>query len=378
MKQDIMLYVHIPFCLQKCQYCDFLSFSATKEERQQYVQALLREIAAWKEAGPMRTVSLFIGGGTPSLLENELLNRILEALHDTFEFAPGCEQTLEANPGTVTAEKAKNWKQKGINRISMGVQSMDDALLKRLGRIHDSRQVRESWQILREAGLDNLSFDLMMGLPEQKPGQWEDTLQQALQMQPRHLSCYSLILEEGTPFYEQAGTLELPDEDEERAMYHNTQQILEEAGWIQYEISNFSQPGFESRHNTGYWRRAPYIGMGLGAASLLPEQIRCTNTGNLQQYLQGSGNLQTIRVEEQVLTRTDQMEEFMFLGLRCTQGVQKEEFARYFGCSMESVYLSILEKHRKDGLLEEQDGWVRLTKRGMDLANCVMADFLLS
>lgn len=377
MRQGVMLYVHIPFCIQKCQYCDFLSFAAHAAQRQAYVDALCREIQAWKGKEAQEISSLFIGGGTPSILEPDQVNQLMEALHDSFRFAPDAEQTMEVNPGTVTREKAFCWKQKGINRISMGVQSMDNSLLKALGRIHDRNQVFASWQLLKEAGFSNISFDLMMGLPGQTLKNWEDTLAEALQLQPAHLSCYSLIIEEGTPFFEKRHQLPLPDEDTERAMYRRTQEILADWGMHQYEISNFSQPGYESRHNTGYWRRKPYIGLGLGAASLLKEEIRVKNTDQMARYLQNSGDPEAIREERQVLSRQDQMEEFMFLGLRCTRGVKPVEFARLFGCSLESVYGDVVKKHQNYGLLETDGEWLRLTPRGMDVANQVFADFLL-
>ena len=378
MEEGMMLYLHIPFCVQKCQYCDFLSFSASAELRQQYVEALCREIEAWKEQETEMVTSVFWGGGTPSLLEPFQLECLLDKLYECFHIKTQAEHTIEVNPGTVTMEKALKWKQKGINRVSMGVQAMDDALLQRLGRIHNRKQVIESWQILREAGFDNLSFDLMMGLPGQTLQQWEQTLKAALAMQPRHLSCYSLIIEEGTPFYEQQDALNLPEEDCERAMYESTQRLLSEAGMHQYEISNFSLPGYESRHNTGYWRRKPYIGLGLGASSLLKEQIRCKNTNDMHVYLARSCDLDGIREEKNVLSRQEQMEEFMFLGLRCTQGVRRDTFERCFGCTMESVYQEALDRHLGLGLLEEENGWIRLTARGLDVANQVFADFLLS
>ncbi len=377
MNQKSMLYVHIPFCMQKCRYCDFLSFPASEENRQLYVDALCKEIAAWKENETGTISSLFIGGGTPSLLTPAQIEQLMSALHRSFYIEADAEQTIEANPGTITEEKAKCWKQKGINRVSMGVQALDDRLLKRLGRIHDYCQVLEGWGILKKYEFQNLSFDLMMGLPEQSLEQWEKTLYEALQLKPQHLSCYSLIIEEGTPFYDEQDSLCLPDEETERLMYSRTQEILSEAGMSQYEISNFSQPGFESRHNTGYWRRKPYIGLGLGAASLLKEEIRYHNTNDMKLYLHSSSDLMAIREEQVELSLKDQMEEFMFLGLRCTQGVQKEEFMNNFGNTLESVYGKVIEKHMQNGLLETKDGWIRLTRAGLDVANQVFVDFLL-
>lgn len=376
MKKSLMLYVHIPFCMQKCRYCDFLSAPWGQAERQAYCEALLQEIRAWKGKRLEPVTSVFIGGGTPSLLEPSYICALLQALQDSFQITAQAEQTLEANPGTITPEKARCWKENGINRISMGVQSMKDSLLLKLGRIHNRRQVWESYEILRQAGFTNLSLDLMMGLPDQTLSDWISTLKQALELEPAHLSCYSLIIEEGTPFYDERHTLSLPDEETERAMYYAARELLAEAGLFQYEISNFARPGYESRHNLGYWRRAPYLGLGLGASSCLDE-MRFQNTQNLNQYIRLSASPEALHEEKQVLSQQDQMEEFMFLGLRCTRGVQKDQFARLFGRTMESVYADAIQRHKADGLLIEQEGWLRLTERGMDLANQVLVDFLL-
>ena len=377
MNQKSMLYVHIPFCMQKCRYCDFLSFPASEENRQLYIDALCKEMDAWKGRETGCISSLFIGGGTPSLLTPNQMEQVMAALHRNFHIEKDAEQTIEVNPGTITEEKAKCWKQKGINRVSMGVQALDDQLLKCLGRIHNHRQVLESWEILRKYEFQNLSFDLMMGLPDQSLIQWEQTLHEAVQLKPQHLSCYSLIIEEGTPFYDEQESLRLPEEETERLMYLRTQEILSDAGMYQYEISNFSLPGFESKHNTGYWRRQPYIGLGLGAASLLKEEIRYHNTNDMEHYLRCSGDLMAIREDQVELSLKDQMEEFMFLGLRCTQGVQREEFLRNFGNTLESIYGKVLEKHMQTGLLESKDGWIRLTQAGLNVANQVFVDFLL-
>lgn len=377
MQPSMMLYVHIPFCIQKCAYCDFLSFPAAAECRQAYVKALCAEIESWKGKETWPVSSVFIGGGTPSVLSCDELDSILKALQKSFHIENDAEQTIEVNPGTVTAEKAHFWKQKGINRISMGVQAMDDHLLKRLGRIHTKKQVIESWELLRRAGFENISFDLMMGLPGQTLSMWEETLRQALTLNPQHLSCYSLIVEEGTPFFEKQSELDLPDEETERQMYWRTCQLLSEANMRQYEISNFSQPCYESRHNTGYWRRKPYIGLGLGASSLLKEQIRTKNTSDLGLYIAHSADQKAICEERQVLSIQDQMEEFMFLGLRCTHGVKGSEFLRLFGRSMETVYEAAISKHLQYGLLKQEEDRIYLTKRGLDVANQVFADFLL-
>ena len=331
MDQTGMLYVHVPFCVQKCQYCDFLSFESTEEMRQAYVDALCKEINAWGKQSSEKISSIFIGGGTPSLLTVKQLEQILSSLHRNFKIEESAEQTMEVNPGTITEEKAKFWAENGINRISMGIQSLNDRLLKRLGRIHDRNQVIESWKVLQKYQFQNLSFDLMMGLPDQTLQDWENTLYDTLQLDPKHLSCYSLIIEEGTPFFYEQERLNLPDEEIERMMYKITCEILNEAGMHQYEISNFSFPGYESKHNIGYWRRKPYIGLGLGAASLLRGEIRYHNTNDIKLYIQNCEKLLALREDQLRLSINDQMEEFLFLGLRCTNGISTEEFYRQFG-----------------------------------------------
>ena len=378
----MMLYVHIPFCVRKCRYCDFLSFPPVcADSIGQYLKALEREIEAYRDPalGSVRTEpvrSVFFGGGTPSLLEGEQVWRIMDRLRAVFGIEADAEVTIECNPGSVSLEKARIWKQAGINRVSMGVQSFSDDLLRKLGRIHDRKTALDSYEILRNAGFENLSMDLMSGLPAQHLSDWLETLKEACDLQPEHLSCYSLIIEEGTPFWQEQDSLDLPDEDEERAMYREGVSYLRSRGYERYEISNFAKPGRESQHNTGYWIRTPYIGLGLGSASLLPGEIRTRNTADRKQYLQYSGDLSKIRTETDTLTEEDCMSETMFLGLRRMAGVSEEAFQTTFGKSIDSVFPGVLEKHVKDGLLVREDGRIRLTDRGIDLSNQVFVDFL--
>lgn len=377
MDQNSMIYVHIPFCIRKCNYCDFLSFNASTQVIQEYIDALCLEIKAWKGKEKDPISSVFIGGGTPSILTENQIEQVFEALHDSFNISKQIEQTIESNPGTITQAKALRWKKCGINRVSMGVQSLDDTMLKRLGRIHNSAQVFESWKILNEAEFQNLSFDLMMGLPDQTLENWEDTLRKTLELRPKHLSCYSLIIEEGTPFSIEESNLNLPNEEMERVMYYRTQEILSQVGMKQYEISNFAFPGFESKHNLGYWHRTPYIGLGLGASSLSKEEIRYHNTTNMNYYLKHCMEPELICEEVSKLSRSDQMEEFMFLGLRCTKGIEIDQFEKLFGISLWSIYEEALNRHLNNGLLQYSDGWIHLTPKGLDLSNQVFADFLL-
>lgn len=382
--KELELYLHIPFCVKKCNYCDFLSAPAGEETRAAYVDALLEEIRGFDEPEDYEVVTVFFGGGTPSILPGQAIFRIMEALREKFSFRKGAEITLEANPGTVDKEKLSFYKKAGINRLSFGLQSADAEELKKLGRIHTWEKFLESFQLAREAGFSNINVDLMSALPGQTKESWEKTLRQVLALQPEHISAYSLIIEEGTPFYQlyekdverrDAGEEPelIPSEEEERAMYEATGRILKEQGYLHYEISNYAKPGRECCHNLGYWQRRDYLGFGLGASTLL-NPVRYKNTEDLEAYLGGDFS----KKEFFVLTKDNQIEETMFLGLRVLEGVSKEQFREQFSCELRVVYRKELEKLEKEGLLEEEGDFVRLTSRGIDLSNPVLAEFLLS
>ena len=382
--KELEIYLHIPFCVKKCNYCDFLSAPAGEETRAAYVDALLEEIRGFDEPEDYEVVTVFFGGGTPSILPGQAIFRIMEALREKFSFRKGAEITLEANPGTVDKEKLSFYKKAGINRLSFGLQSADAEELKKLGRIHTWEKFLESFQLAREAGFSNINVDLMSALPGQTKESWEKTLRQVLALQPEHISAYSLIIEEGTPFYQlyekdverrDAGEEPelIPSEEEERAMYEATGRILKEQGYLHYEISNYAKPGCECRHNLGYWQRRDYLGFGLGASTLL-NPVRYKNTEDLEAYLGGDFS----KKEFFVLTKDNQIEETMFLGLRVLEGVSKEHFREQFSCELRVVYRKELEKLEQEGLLEEEGDFVRLTSRGIDLSNPVLAEFLLS
>ena len=382
--KELELYLHIPFCGKKCNYGDFLSAPAEEETRTAYVDALLEEIRGFEDPEDYEVVTVFFGGGTPSILPGQEIFRIMEALREKFSFRKGAEITLEANPGTVNKEKLSCYKKAGINRLSFGLQSADAEELKKLGRIHTWEKFLESFQLAREAGFSNINVDLMSALPGQTKESWEKTLRQVLALQPEHISAYSLIIEEGTLFYQlyekdverrDAGEEPelLPSEEEERAMYEATGRILKEQGYLHYEISNYAKPGRECRHNLGYWQRRDYLGFGLGASTLL-NPVRYKNTEDLEAYLGGDFS----KKEFFVLTKDNQIEETMFLGLRVLEGVSKEKFREQFSCELRVVYRKELEKLEQEGLLEEEGDFVRLTSRGIDLSNPVLAEFLLS
>lgn len=429
-KKDLELYVHIPFCVKKCAYCDFLSAPAGAEEMRSYADALVREIAdRGREYKNYRVCTIFLGGGTPSVLNGEDIARIFRALRENFDISKDAEITMEANPGTVTEEKAAVWRECGVSRLSIGLQSADDQELKMLGRIHTFSEFLNTWNLVRGAGFDNINIDLISAVPGQTAKSWEKTLRTTAELGPEHISAYSLIIEEGTPFYERYAKPEdgrrggreaaeegvvclcghgsadlseslppLPDEDEERAMYQMTASVLKEYGYHRYEISNYAREGYECRHNLGYWERKEYLGLGLGAASLIGK-CRFHNTADMGKYLcvYGSENEKeetfsksisgvtsagknsdrnTAAEETEVLSERDEMEEFMFLGLRKTKGISEEDFLRAFGSSIRDIYGEKLEKLEKQGLIRLSGGNIRLTERGTDISNYVFSEFL--
>lgn len=373
-KAPMELYVHIPFCIKKCDYCDFLSGPADEETQNKYVEALLTEINKSESFSEREISTVFIGGGTPSAVRSESIIRIMDALRRRFVFSENTEITMEANPGTLTPEKLKAYRNGGINRLSIGLQSADDRELLSLGRIHTYQEFLESYFLAREAGFDNINIDLMLAIPGQTRKSWNRNLKTVADLKPEHISAYSLIVEEGTPFA--ARKLELPDEDEEYRMYEDTAGILGEYGYHQYEISNYAVKGYECRHNKGYWRRTDYLGLGLGAASLTGGNTRWNNTRNMQEYLKNSGNPQKIRKDASVLTGKEQQEEFMFLGFRMTEGISETEFQSCFGIPLSDIYGEILNKYKNMGLLEKENGFWRFTRRGIHVSNWILADFL--
>lgn len=382
--KSLELYVHIPFCVRKCEYCDFLSAPAGADTQQEYVRNLLLEI---EQKGVRCTdyevTTIFFGGGTPSILKAGWIADILNAIHRNFKVRKDAEITIECNPGTLTFEKLSIYKSAGINRISVGLQSASDAELRELGRIHTYEDFLKSYDLIRKKGFSNVNIDLMAALPGQTLKSYEQTLRRVLALKPEHISAYSLIIEEGTPFYEKYEADELlrekgekpqmlPSEETERLMYERTKELLLAHGYERYEISNYARRGYACRHNIGYWRRENYLGFGLGSASLL-ENERFHNTTDVTDYLGGD----YLAYEQEKLDKKSQMEEFMFLGLRMTDGISTECFRQTFGLTVELVYGPVLEQQIADQLLRKEDGRIFLTERGLDVSNYVMAQFLL-
>lgn len=386
-KKPLALYVHIPFCARKCDYCDFLSVPASEEVKESYVDLLCEEIESEAVRYPdYRVSTVFFGGGTPTALKPEQLKIILCKLKKCFfedQQNAGTEITLECNPGTVTREDLRKLREAGFNRLSIGLQSAQNEELKRLGRIHTWEDFLETFAFARENGFHNINVDLMSALPGQSVKSYVNTLERVTSLRPEHISAYSLIIEEGTPFYERYGEADrerqedgadkehlLPDEEEERRMYELTQEILEREGYSRYEISNYALPNRECRHNIVYWRRGEYLGFGSGAASLM-ENCRFARDGKIEGYEKGlCRNLQQ-------LSLSDRMEEFMFLGLRMTAGVSAQEFENCFRVPMEEIYGKVLEKLENKGLIARQENRIFLTKQGIDVSNRVLAEFLL-
>ena len=378
MKKDLGLYIHIPFCVKKCEYCDFLSWNAEEEERQQYVAALLSEIESYREfAKGYRVSTIFIGGGTPSVLLPKQMEDILQKIYEIFELERRAEITIEVNPGTVDEEKLQCYKENGVNRLSMGLQSVKDEKLRLLGRIHTYQEFVESYELARKAGFDNISIDLISSVPGQTLQEWKEELETAAAQNPEHISVYQLIIEEGTPFYEKYAEHPelLPDEETSREIYLWTGKFLKEAGYEQYEISNYAKPGKESRHNLKYWERGDYLGLGLGAASMV-RNIRMSNTKDMRTYLERCDKPKTMREDVQFLEEPRQMEEFMFLGLRKTRGVSKKEFKRIFGREMDMVYEKALHKCLQNGMLLKHKDRIFLSEEGTLLSNMVLSEFL--
>ena len=380
MKKELELYLHSPFCVSKCKYCDFLSAPSGEEQRQIYVERLCRRIRYWSDVihnYGYEIASIFVGGGTPSILTEAQITQVFEAVHESFPIREDAEITLEMNPGTDVKDKLPVYRELGINRLSMGLQSADNEELKCLGRIHTYEDFRQVYQWAREAGFTNINVDLMSAIPGQTLESYEDTLRKVADLEPEHISAYSLIIEEGTPFYERYGegrhAEELPDEDIERQMYVRTGEILEDYGYHRYEISNYAKDGYECRHNLGYWDRKEYLGLGAGASSLM-DHIRWKEPDHIGP---STGLVLEEREDFTRLRRKDEMEEFMFLGLRKINGVSEYDFYKSFRVSMDEIYRDKIEELIKEGLVVREGERIRLTDRGIDLSNYAMSQFLL-
>ena len=380
-KQPLGLYIHIPFCVKKCKYCDFLSAPADDATKKRYADALCKEITGYKElTKEYELATIYFGGGTPSILDVSLTEQILTTVRNCFAVNQAAEITLEVNPGTASLEKLKRYKELGINRLSIGVQSAKEQELALLGRIHSFEEAEQTVLWAREAGFTNISLDLMSALPNQSLEAYQENVEAILALNPEHISSYSLIVEEGTPFYGQYAEgmpkeEELPDEETDRAMYAYTKERLSAAGYDRYEISNYAKPGYESRHNSSYWTGVEYIGVGLGASSLFTN-ARYHNETELLTYIEEIEAGRDVRREIERLVESEQMEEFMILGLRRMCGVSREAFQKRFGRPIETVYGSALQKLKKQGLITMEGDRIALTDLGIDVSNQVFVEFI--
>ena len=408
------LYIHIPFCVRKCNYCDFLSFPAGKEIVERYVRALEEEIrrtgeavygqngrpgetmysqngrpeeAVYGRAGGGKTEvrpgsapkisTVFVGGGTPSVLEPEQIRSLFSCLRESFLLEADAEISMEGNPGTLNREKLSVCREAGINRLSLGLQSADDGLLQTLGRIHTWEQFLYNYQDARQAGFRNINIDLMSSLPGQSLENYVKTLETVTALEPEHISSYSLILEEGTPFFaSEEIRRQLPDENTDREMYEKTKEILHEKGYERYEISNYAKPGFACRHNLGYWDEVPYLGLGLGASSYY-KNARFSNETDIRTYMENPFVPFLGRNDYECCDEKSRMEDYMIFGLRKMAGVSLSRFEKEFGTAAEEIYGGVIDRYVGMGLLVLEGDRLRLTDAGIDVSNRIFEDFLL-
>lgn len=376
------LYIHIPFCLEKCGYCAFISGKPKAGDVENYHRLLLKEmqlVSADSESGRSLD-SIYFGGGTPSLLHPQQVAGIIGQAEKLFSLSPDAEITLEANPGTVDEDRLRAFRAVGVNRLSLGVQTFDETLLRCLGRVHDAGQARRAFQDARRAGFDNIGIDLIHALPGQTLSQWQADLQEAVRLSPEHISVYGLSVEEGTPFSLRylEDSPDIPDDDRSAEMFEAADTVLTAAGYQHYEIANYARPGYRSRHNSGYWRRDGYLGLGVGAHSFLRKGhgFRFSNHETLEEYSAALSAGRLPRQDQHDLTREDAMAEFMFLGLRLAEGVSHESFEGEFDSTLQTVYGTDVDELIRVGLLQQQQGVLRLTRRGLLLSNQVFARFL--
>ena len=371
------IYVHIPFCKKKCKYCDFISFSCFKEKEEEYVNCLIKEIENKKCSNVVSTI--YIGGGTPSIIDSKNIIKILEAIFSNFNVLDDAEITIEINPGTVTKEKLQDYKNAGVNRLSIGLQSAENRILELIGRIHTYEDFLKTYNLSRKIGFKNINVDLMLAIPTQTEKELISSVEKIIELNPEHISLYSLILEEGTELESLVSKkkLELLDEKIERTMYWETKKILEKNGYNHYEISNFSKKGFESNHNVDCWNQEEYLGMGLAAHSYF-ENKRFSNIDNLNKYLENINNAdfeKNIELHE-VQDKPSKMKEFMMIGLRKIDGVKISDFEKKFRINPLFYFRFEISKLTDEELIEVDLDNIKLTKKGLDLANQVFEEFI--
>ena len=374
--KEIGIYVHIPFCKQKCYYCDFVSYCNKDDLIEKYVNAVKKEIELQKIKSQITTI--YIGGGTPSYIDSKYIKEIMEEIQKK-NVAPEAEITIEVNPGTVTKEKIQEYRDAGINRLSIGLQSAKDELLKQIGRIHNFEQFLETYKMAKKVGFKNINVDLMLGLPKQRIIDLKESLDKIIELKPQHISIYSLIVEENTPMANkiEKGELQLPEEELERNMYWYIKNTLELNGYKHYEISNFAKKGYESKHNMNCWKQKEYIGIGAAAHSYR-DITRYSNTENIEEYIKNvqKENLERNRIIHEIQKEDDTKKEFMILGLRMIDGIKISEFKNRFGDNPIYLFRNELKKLVEEQLIFIDDDNIRLTNKGIDLANLVWEEFV--
>lgn len=388
-KKNVGLYIHIPFCKQKCQYCDFKSYAGKEKFIDTYIKWLEFELKGVGEGNRLDyennlddlavVKSIYIGGGTPSFIDGKYIEEILSIANEYYTVDDNAEITIEVNPGTVDKDKFETYLRSGINRISIGLQSTHNRLLKELGRIHTYQDFLNTYNLARNVGFKNINVDLMLGLPNQSLQDLEESLKEIIKLNPEHISVYSLIIEEGTLFYKklEMNEIVLPDDELERKMYWVTKKELENAGYIHYEISNFAKPGFESKHNLSCWNQEEYIGIGVAAHSYTND-VRYSNIDSIEEYIKNyeEDNETDNFVFHEKQTKISKMKEFMMLGLRKIQGIRIQDFKNKFGENPIYLYRKELEKLVNEELLEIDGDIIKLTNKGIDLANLVWEEFV--
>ena len=398
-KKELGIYVHIPFCVRKCNYCDFLSSNYCNEDIEQqklvndYIDALVKEITLYsKDLSNYKVHTIYIGGGTPSSIDSEYIRIILDSIYEKYDICDNPEITIEVNPGTLLNTKICDYKKMGINRVSMGLQSANNSELKILGRIHTYEEFVYSYDALRNADFDNINIDVMSAIPNQSLSSYIETLNKVVELKPEHISSYSLIIEEGTYFYQRQNELNLVCEDEEREMYYKTKEILRASGYNRYEISNYSLKGMESKHNSSYWTGKEYIGFGLGASSYIGgcrfDRIRDIHKF-IETYnkLNNEKGIEYNKIKECVkrkiecnisrLSEKDMIEEYMFLGLRMTRGISIYRFKELFNKDIFDLYGEVIDKNMDRGLINHDKEFIFLTDLGIDVSNMVLSEFLI-
>ncbi|PAB58943.1 radical SAM family heme chaperone HemW [Anaeromicrobium sediminis] len=377
--KEIGLYIHIPFCHSKCFYCDFNSYSNMKDKFNPYVEGLLKEFEIKKELLSKYIIkSIFIGGGTPSLLPIDEMKKILDYINDNLKLKKNLEFTIESNPGTLDREKLELYLRSGINRISMGFQAWQDYMLKEIGRIHTKDEFIQNFKLAREVGFENINVDLMFGLPNQTIEEWRETLENIVKLNPEHISSYSLKIEDNTIFarkYDE-GLLKLPSEEEDRKMYYLAKDILTKNNYIHYEISNFCKKGYESVHNVIYWKNEEYIGVGLGAHSYI-NKTRTSNLIDVNEYIKNLKMGNRIEIVEEENHIKDHISECMFLGLRLIKGINIYELNETYKVNIEQIYEKQIKKFIDEGLMKQEGQYLFLTPKGIDLSNQVFMGFLI-